>query len=192
MRACIYARTSTKENRHNVTSIKAQIEYCHELAKRHNLTIEKQHIFTDIEMGGGAVPTCWAKDDEEARPALSEAISAIEDGEVSKIIIRSLETLGTTSEILSSLLNFLSYHDASIIVSREQLEKNQEPRAVFALSILAPRLQVETESEREERSKLRAKKVAEIGKLQSKITRLEAEVADLSDRPASETRPDQP
>lgn len=179
MKACIYARTCRAERLHNTTSIDNQVAYCRELAQKHSLTVEDGDVYTDVEIAGSVLPTCWAYDDQPARPALSAMIEAIEAGRVSRIIVRRLEKLGTSSEVLMALLDLMTAEDARVVTGREQLESPDDPSGVFAASILAPRIEVDTEEERQRKAKLKAKKSEEIHRLQDRIARLEAEISEL-------------
>jgi hypothetical protein len=106
-------------------------------------------------------------------------IEAIERGEVKRVLVRRIEKLGTTSDVLSSLLRLFDEFDVNVITSEEQAAVNDEPRSVFALSILRPRVQVKTDAERDEKARIRARKVDEIRRLQDRIARLESEIAEL-------------
>ncbi len=55
----------------------------------------------------------------------------------------------------------------------------EDPNAVYALSILKPRIIFDTDAERERKERLRTRKLEEIGRLQAKIERLETELKDL-------------
>lgn len=179
MKACIYARTSRVEKRHTTTKVEHQVAFCHDLARRFNLTVDIEHIFTDVELTGDLPPTCWAPDDHPSRPALSAMILAIEEGQVERIIVRRLEKLGTTSEVLVGLVELLQHHGVAIAASRELVEDPNDPTAMFALSILAPCVRFDDFEEQERRQRLRAKKMEEIERLREKLTRLEGEVAKL-------------
>lgn len=179
MRACIYARTCTREKRHHTISIANQIAYAREVARSHNLTVDPEHIYTDVELSGSLPPTCWAAEEEESRPALSALIEAVEGGAVSHVIARSLEKFGTTSDVLLGLLDLFSRRNVRIAALPEQLDQDDDPSAAFTLSILRPCIQCETEVEIEKNAKLKTRKLQEIARLQERIARLETEIAEL-------------
>jgi len=179
MKACIYARTSSSEKQHTTTKIEHQVAFCRELAKKHNLTVEPEHVFTDVEMKGDIPPTCWAFEDTETRPALSALIEAIEQQGVQRVLIRRLEKLATSSDILLQLLELFEFHDAYILADSEIAVDEADPNSVFAYSVLRPRVQFDTDEERERIEKLKARKREEIERLKTKIDRLEAEINDL-------------
>ena len=52
MNACIYARTARDDKSHDRTTVDNQIAFSRELARRHNLTVEPEHVFTDIDHEG--------------------------------------------------------------------------------------------------------------------------------------------
>ena len=179
MNACIYARTCQQEKRHHTTSIPRQVEIGRELAAEHNLTIQPDHIFTDIEFPGHLHPTCWALENEEGRPALAALIHEIEAGHVKRIIVRRIEKLGTASEPLQLLLELLERHDAYIVAPPEVATETTDPSAIFALGILKSRVQFETELARDRVERTRQKKREEIKRLKTKLDRLESELAAL-------------
>jgi len=106
-------------------------------------------------------------------------IDAIVNGIVSRVIVNRIERLGTTSEILLGLGELFGEHDVLIIVPPEEISSNDDPGAKFALSLLRPFIQADTEPERQKKDKLRARKIEEINRLKEKLTRLEEEVAQL-------------
>lgn len=180
MNACIYARTSKAEKGENITSIPNQIEYCKVLAQRHNLNIPEWHIYTDVEIQGCVMPSCWATTDEEAvRPALSAMIEAIEREEISRVIVRRMEKLGTSSDVLIRLLELFKQYDIRVITEPQTNNYDADPRGEFATSILRPVIQFDTEAEQEKKDKQKAKKLEELERLKAKISRLEAEIAEM-------------
>ncbi len=179
MNACIYARTCQQEKRHHTTAIPKQIEIGRHLASEHNLALQADHIFTDIEYPGYLLPTCWAVGDEEGRPALAAMIHAIESGQVNRVIVRRIEKLGNASETLQMLLEFFERFDVYVIAPPEVANETTDPSAVFAYSMLRARIQLETEAMRERVEKVKAKKREEISRLEAKIKRLEDEIASL-------------
>ena len=180
MKACIYARTSKVEKRHNTTSIANQVTQCRDLAQRHNLQIEQEHIFTDQELQGSFPPDCWSfGDTDDTRPALSGLIEAVERGEVKHLLVTRYEKLGTSSEILTSLLQFLSTHQVTIISNPEQIEEPENHAGRFAASILKPVIQTDTGADRERKQVLTDKKREEIERLKVKLHRLESELSQL-------------
>lgn len=179
MNACIYARTSRTERGPNTTSIPNQIDYCMALAQRHGLTVHDGHIFTDTEAPGSLPPSCWAEAGENGRPALAALVEAIQRKDVSRVIVRRLEKLGTSSEVLSELLGLFTHFDVRIIAEPKSLASEDDPRATFAASFLRPCIQYHTEEEDERRAKLKTKKLEEMDRLRAKIGRLESEIAEL-------------
>ena len=179
MKACIYARTSTRERRHTTTKIEHQVEFCRALARQHNVTVEPEHVFTDVELTGDLPPTCWAFEDAPSRPALSALVSAIEQDGVRRVIVRRLEKLGTASDVLLALRELLDAHEVYILAAREAVADDSDPNSAFAFSILKGRLLLDTEEERERKTRTRARKLEEIDRLRDKIARLEAEIEDL-------------
>ncbi len=180
MKACIYARTSSSDKSHNRTSLENQIVQARALAPLHNLTVEDEHVFTDINSDGTFPPTCWSGDDaEETRPALSALIEALEAREVTRVIVFRLDRLATCSEVLMALRELLDYLDARIVIAPERLEQAEDPSESFAASILRPCVVVDTEAERERKAQLRSRKREEIARLQAKVARLEDELAEL-------------
>jgi DNA invertase Pin-like site-specific DNA recombinase len=177
MNACIYARTSRQEKLHTTTKIEKQVAFCMELARSLNLTVQPEHVYTDVELTGDLLPACWANDGEPARPALAAMIAAIEEQDIRYVIVRRLEKLGTTSAVLCSLLEFFNDTRVSVVCDRETIRNADEPSAQFAWSILKPRVVSETQAEREQRELERARKREEIERLKDKIARLEAELA---------------
>ncbi len=180
MRACIYARTCRKDKSHNRTSIDRQIEYSRELARKHNLLVESRHVFTDLDHEGSSPPTCWSGDDDDAcRPALSALIDTLVNGVVTRVIVHRIERLGTTSELLLSLGELFGEHSVRVIVPPDEITNNEDPGAKFALSLLRPFIQFDTEPDRDRKEKLRAKKIEEINRIKEKLSRLEEEVSQL-------------
>jgi DNA invertase Pin-like site-specific DNA recombinase len=178
MRAAIYARTCRQERRHHTVTIENQIAFCRDLASKHGLIVEDKHIFTDVEMGGDLPPTCWAGESELSRPALSALIEAIEDGQVSRVFVRRPEKLGTSSKLLADLLDVFERHDVRVITERES-GGPANPTGQFVSNLLRRRIQYDTDADREQKLRTKAKKLEEIGRLHARLARLEAEVAEL-------------
>ena len=180
MKACIYARTGRSDKGHRGFTIEKQKEHALQLAAKHGLTVEYGHIFTDSNYPGDTLPSCWTySDEQEGRPALSSMIIAIEEFGIKRVIVRRMERLGSSSEVLTALLEFFSIHDVYIIATPESSSAEVDPVEAFAAGILHPRIQYDTDSERERRTALKQKKVEEISRLKAKISRLEAEIAEL-------------
>jgi DNA invertase Pin-like site-specific DNA recombinase len=179
MKACIYARTCRSDKSHKQMSLDNQVELCRQLAREHNLTVEHRHVFTDIDLDGALPPSCWAREDEPTRPALAALIVAVEDGEVSRVIVSRVERLSTSSEILNGLLGLCEHYDVNVVALPEQTVNSDDPAEQFAASLFLSRLQLDTETQREAKQQLKAKKREEIERLQQKITRLEAEISEL-------------
>lgn len=179
MHAAIYARTSSEEKRHHTTSIENQVAYCRELAAEHRLFVDEGYIFTDVEVRGSVHPSCWAANDDETRPALSSLVEAIENGEVSHVIVRRIQKLATSYDLLTALLRLFQEYHVTVLARPQALDDKEDPGAAFAVSILQPSIQTDSEADREKRIQLKADKLAEIERLKKKIERLEAEVAEL-------------
>lgn len=179
MAACIYARTSRAERKHHTTSIDNQVAFCLDLARRHGLAVRADRIYTDLELGGELLPTCWAAEEAPSRPALSAAIAAIEDGLVDTIVVRRPVKLGTSSEVLVALRDFLTHSGAVIVTSPEAIAETDDPNNTFAVSVLRPLLRCDTAADRERKEKLKAQKLDELARLRAKLERLEAELAGL-------------
>jgi DNA invertase Pin-like site-specific DNA recombinase len=180
MKACIYARTGRNEKGHRKFSIEKQKEHALKLAAKHGLTVAYEHVFTDSEYSGDFLPSCWVySEEQEGRPALSSMITAIEEQGIKRIIVRRMERLGTSSEVLTALLEFFSIHDVYIIATPESSSAEEDPVETFAAGILRQRIQYDTDSERERRAALKKKKIEEIARLKAKIDRLEDEIAKL-------------
>jgi len=181
VKACIYARTSPSDKSHNRKSLENQIAHARALAPLHNLTVEDEHIFTDIDAHGTYPPPCWSVDDaEETRPALGALVEALQSGDVTHVIVHRLDRLATSSDVLIALRDLLAHLDARVVLSPDRLEQADDPSEAFALSILKPHLLVDTEAERERKAQLRTRKREEIARLQAKINRLEDELAELN------------
>ncbi len=180
MKACIYARTSRHDKGHHRFSIERQVEDARALAAKHGLTVADKHIFTDVDYEGDAPPSCWLfADDEPARPALASLITAVEEGVVQRVIVRKMERLGTTSEILMGLLGLFKERDVHIIATPERVSLDEDPTEAFAVSVLQPCIQYDTDDERQRKARLKQKKIEEIDRLKSKIARLESEISEL-------------
>lgn len=181
MKACIYTRTSRAEKGVHTTSIPNQVEFCTELARRHNLAVRHDHIFSDAEIVGTAMPTCWASDDDEVvRPGLSALVEAIEGGGIDRVLVRRPEKLGTSYDVLHALRTFFESHGVRVIIPpRDGSPSDADPRATFAVQTLGPVIQFETALDEERRAKLRARKLEELERLRDRVARLEAEIAGL-------------
>lgn len=180
MNACIYARTSRFDKGHQRFTIKRQEEAARALASKHGLRVAYEHLFTDIDFTGDTPPSCWVYSDEQAgRPALAALINAVENDQVKHVIVRKMERLGSTSEILTGLLQLFTEYDVYIIATPESVSLDDDPSEAFAVSILGPRIKYDTDSELERKAILKKKKVERITRLKSQIARLEAEIADL-------------
>jgi DNA invertase Pin-like site-specific DNA recombinase len=177
MNACIYARTSRQERRHTTTKIEKQVAFCMELARSLNLTVQPEHVYTDVELTGDLLPACWANDGEAARPALAAMIAAIEEQHIRYVIVRRLEKLGTTSAVLCSLLEFFNDARVNVVCDGDTINDPNEPVSLFAWSILRSCVVSETQTDRDQRELERARKREEIARLKDKIARLEAELA---------------
>jgi DNA invertase Pin-like site-specific DNA recombinase len=163
------------------TAVERQIETARDLAHRHNLTVAWEHVFTDIEVGGTVWPECWAQEGQPSRPALSALIGAIERGEISHVIVHRVEKLGTAFDVLNALATLFRERGVRVVCRPELLTEQEDASGHFAISILRPCLQVDTDADRERRAKLKTRKIEEIQRLQAKIHRLEAELAELND-----------
>jgi DNA invertase Pin-like site-specific DNA recombinase len=180
LRAAIYTRAFHRDKSHNRTEIARQVEQCRELARQHNVIVESRHVFTDRDHDGAWPPTCWsAPEATDVRPALSALIEALQDGLVRRVLVHRLERLGTSSDLLASLLEQLEAADAWIIAPHEVVRPDADPVERFALSVLRPRVIFDTEAEREHKAKIKARNLEEIARLHTKIARLEAEIAEL-------------
>jgi DNA invertase Pin-like site-specific DNA recombinase len=183
VRACIYARTCKKERQHHTTSLDNQVAFCRDLARKLNLTVEQEFVFTDREMPGSAMPSCWAAGDDPGRPALGALVEAVERREVHRIVVKDAETLGTTSEVLVNLLELFRTRAAAVITEPLPAGDESNPAERFAQSVLQPCLRHDTEAEHNRKLKLRRKKIEEIERLKDKIERLERELAGFPDEP---------
>lgn len=179
MKACIYIRTCTRERQHNTTSVENQAAFCRELAERHGVDVDEAHVYTDIEKPGDLMPACWSPEGADSRAALSELVFAIESGDLQRVLVRRVDKLGSSSEVLCALLDLFTHYDVYVISSADELTGVQDPRSAFAVSILRPRLQVENDRDRRRREELKVKKMEEVTRLQDRIARLEAEIAEL-------------
>ena len=180
MKTCIYARTSCHDKVHHRFTIAHQEEEARALAAKHGLTIAYEYVFTDIDYSGDVLPSCWIySDEQEGRPALASLITAVENNQIKRIIVRKMERLGSTSEVLIGLLELFTKHNVYIVATPETISLDEDPSEAFAVSILGPRIQYDTDSERERKATLKNKKADEIFRLQSKIARLESEIAEL-------------
>jgi DNA invertase Pin-like site-specific DNA recombinase len=180
MKACIYARSSREDKSHDRTTIKNQIQYCLELARRHNLAVAEPDIYTDCDLSGDFPPLCWAKeDDPDVRPALSSLIETVDRRGVRRVIVHRIARLGTTSAVLIPLCELFADRSVNVVVSHEAVDEVDDPRELFAISLLKPRIQYDTEAERERKAKAKNKKIEEIARLHERIARLEAEIAEM-------------
>jgi hypothetical protein len=156
------------------------VEQCRELAHRHNVIVEVRHVFTDRDHEGVWPPTCWAAPEStEVRPALSALIEAVETGLVKCILVHRLERLACSSALLTQLRELLDARDARIVVAADAAALAADPVERFALSILQPRVVCDDAVGRQRKAALRSEKHEEISRLQDKILRLEAEIAEL-------------
>lgn len=180
MKSCIYARSSRHDKGHHRFTIAKQEEDARTLASKHGLTVAYEHVFTDIDYSGDTPPSCWVySDEQEGRPALASLIAAVENDQIKRIIVRKMERLGSTSEVLMGLLNLFTEHNVYIVATPETISLDDDPSEAFAVSILRPRIQYDTDSEHDRKVTLKKKKIEEISRLQSKITRLESEISEL-------------
>ncbi|MBT3194202.1 MAG: recombinase family protein [Verrucomicrobia bacterium] len=180
MKACIYARTSRHDKGHHKFSIERQEEAARAIAAKHGLTVAYEHVFTDTDYAGEVPPTCWAyTDDQDGRPALSALIEAVEEERIERVIVRKMDRLGTTSEVLNGLLELFAAHNVFIVATPEATSLQEDPTEAFAVSVLHPRIQYDTDDERRRKAQLKQKKVEEISRLKLKIDRLESEIAEL-------------
>jgi len=180
MRACIYSRTSSYDKGHLRFTIAHQEESARALAAKHGLTVAYEHVFTDIDYSGDILPSCWIYSDEQkGRPALASLITAVKNNQIKYIIVRKMERLGSTSEVLIGLLNLFTEHDVYVVATPETISLNDDPSEAYAVSILRPRIKYDTDNERDRKATLKKKKADEISRLQSKIARLESEIAEL-------------
>jgi DNA invertase Pin-like site-specific DNA recombinase len=180
MKACIYARTSQHDKGHHRFTIERQVQDARDLAAKHGLTVAYEHVFTDVDYEGDAPPSSWLfSDDKVGRPALSALVEAVENGLVQRVIVRKMERLGTTSEVLMGLLDLFKAHDVHIIATPESVSLDDDPTEAFAVSLLEPCIQYDTDDERNRKRRLKQKKIDEIDRLKSKIARLESEIAEL-------------
>ncbi len=156
-----------------------QTEETRALAHKHGLTVAYEHVFTDVDYEGHLPPVCWAADGEPGRPALAAMITAIEAGEVGRVIVHSIDRLGTDYQTLQALHELFRAHRIRIIFEPDRAMADN-PTEAFAASILKPVIQYDTEVEEARKAKLRGRKLEELERLRQKIARLEAEVAELS------------
>jgi len=181
MKACIYARTSRHDRGHHSFSIERQEAAARALAAKHGLTVAYEHVFTDIDYAGEVLPTCWVYDDGRAgRPALAALIEAIEAGSVKRVIVRKMDRLGSTSEVLMGLLELFRQYDVHVVATPESVSLAEDPTEAFAVSVLRPCIRYDTDEECQRKARLKQKRVEEIDRLKLKIDRLEAEIAELS------------
>lgn len=182
MKAAIYIRTWKHDKGHHAFSLRSQEQQGRELAAKHGMTISNAHIFSDIDYPGDVPPSCWVFEDDErdTRPALAALIHAIESDAIKRVIVRKMERFGTAADTLNGLAELFRQHDVLIIATPETVSFSDDPTEAFAVSMLKPYIRYDTDEERERKKVLKAKKVEEIQRLQDKIARLEAEIAELS------------
>ncbi len=178
-RACLYARTSSTDKRHRAVSLDHQVEETRALAHKHGLTVAYEHVFTDIDYEGHLPPTCWAPDGAAGRPALAALITAVENGQVGRVIVHSIDRLGTDYQTLQALLELFQARGIRIILEPDRAMVDN-PAETFATQVLRQVIRVDTEAEQVHKAKLRARKLEELERLRQKIARLEAEVAELN------------
>jgi DNA invertase Pin-like site-specific DNA recombinase len=181
MQAAIYIRTCKQDKAHQAYNLAKQEQHTRELATRHGLRVAFEHVFCDLDYTGDAPPDCWARFDYDGitRPALTALIHAIEEGSIRYLIVRRMDRLGTTSEILTNLFHFFSQYGVQILTASEPGNTAHDPTEAFAVSILRSIICYDTEEERERKQKLRSRKIEEIERLRDKIRRLEAEIKEL-------------
>lgn len=180
MKACIYARSSSHDKGHHGFSIARQEEDARLLAAKHGLTVSYEHVFTDTDHTGEMPPDCWAfSEDQEGRAALSALITEVEAGAIKRVIVRKMDRLGTTSEVLIGLLELFTLHDVYVVATPESASLQEDPTEAFAVSVLQPRIQYDTDEELQRKAKLKQKKLEEIERLNVKIHRLELEISEL-------------
>lgn len=179
MQACIYARTSRLEKRHTTMKIERQVEFCRELARVQNLTVDPEHIFTDVELTGDLPPSCWVDEGRPSRPALAALIGAIEEASISVVLVRRVEKLGTTSEVLSDLVDFFTQRQVMVMASRQVAVDPADPTVAFVTNLLGTRLLLVDDDLGDTRERLKARKLEEASRLRAKLARLEAEIADM-------------
>lgn len=182
MKAAIYMRTWRHDKGHHAYSLRHQEFQARELASKHGLTIAYEHVFSDIDYPGDVPPSCWASEDDlrQTRPALSALIHAVEEGRVKNVIVRKMERLSTAADTLSGLCALFMRCGVRIVATPENVSFGEDPTETFAISILRPCIRYDTDEERERKVRLKVKNIEEILRLQEKIARLEAEVAELN------------
>lgn len=178
MPGCIYARTSRIEKAHDTTKIEHQVAFCRELAARRNIHIAPGLIFTDVELTGELLPTCWAPPENSGRPALSAMIEAIQAGHVKHVLVRRPDVLGTSSAVLAALLECFQFHHVSLIADRDMLPPG-DLTARFAYQMLKPVVLFDSEAENARKEKERQRLQSEIQRLENRIQRMQIELANL-------------
>ena len=174
-------RTWRHDKGHRAYSLQRQEQDARELAAKHGLTIAFEHVFSDLDHPGDAPPACWTFDDHrESRPALAALITAVEDGLVKRVIVRKMERLATAADTLAGLLELFRRHQVLVVARPENVSFDDDPAEAFAISILRPCIRYDTDEESERKARLKARKIEEIQRLQDKIHRLEADIAELS------------
>lgn len=179
MRACIYARAWGRERASRCPNIDRQVEMCTQLLREHNLLVEARHVLTDRDHDGTSPPTCWATDgDPDARPALDRLVEIIEARLVNHVIVVQADRLGTASEVLGELMDLFDAFDVQLIMPADAL-KTDDPALLFPLSAVRRRVVVDAPAERKRKAKIKSRKLEELGRLQAKVARLEAEISEL-------------
>ncbi|MFU8781269.1 MAG: recombinase family protein [Kiritimatiellia bacterium] len=181
MKAAIYMRTCRQDKAHQAYTLAKQEQHTRDLATRHGLRVAFENVYCDIDHAGDLPPDCWTGFNYQGvtRPALTALIHAIEEGDIQHLIVRRMDRLGTSSDILINLLQFFTQYGVQIIATPESSTTAHDPSEAFAISILGPLIRYDTEDERERKQKLRSRKIEEIERLKDKILRLEAEIKEL-------------
>jgi len=181
MKAAIYIRTSKQDKAHQAYNLSKQEAHTRDLALRHGLQVAFEHVFCDLDYAGDIPPGCWTAFDYDGpiRPALTALIQAIEQQDIRYVIVRRMDRLGMSSEILTNLLHCFTPQGVQILATPENCDLANDPSEAFAISILAPLICYDTGEERERKNKIKSRKIEEIGRLKDKISRLEAEIREL-------------
>ncbi len=181
MGSCIYIRTYEHDSAHQQLSYERQLRDAQRLAQKHAMQIPDHHLFSDIDFPGHLPPACWASEHDECRPALSAMIEAIEAGAIDRILVSRMERLGTDAVILQEFSNLLERHGVRLVSEPHPLDADDDPAEAFAASILVRCIQYDTDAERAQKGKQRTRKIEEIDRLKARVSRLEGEVAELSE-----------
>ncbi len=181
MKAAIYMRTWKHDKGHHAYSLRHQEEQARELASRHGLTVAYEHVFSDIDHPGDTLPACWVFEDDPrpTRPALAALVNAVEAGQVKRVIVRKMERLGSAADTLTGLRDLFTRHEVLIVATPDNISFSDDPTEAFAISILRPCIRYDTEEERGRKLRQKARNIEEIQRLQDKIARLEADIAEL-------------